>query len=162
MGIQYQDSTGAIIAAPSPVASPDQQVADSVGNLVNPSTEETVASIDAKFNSLGQKTSAASTPIVLASDQSPISITSTISLGVAEHHNGTATSTPATVSFSGTSQSILISNIDLLTAMLVSFDGDSNTFTIVKGQNLSIDAAHASVRVSTSSGTANYQMLVVV
>ena len=136
MGIQLQDSSGNIIISPDSIGSSDQQVADKSLNLINPATEGTLDSI-----------------LQVATEEI---------IGVVEHKNGIATSTPATVSFSGTSQSILINNTDLATNILVSFDGDVNTFTIKKGQSLSIDAAHSSVRVSTSAGTATFQMVVIV
>ena len=44
------------------------------------STESTQASIDAKIPTLGQKTSANSTPVVLSSDQSPIPTASKVAL----------------------------------------------------------------------------------
>ena len=81
-------------------------------------------------------------------------------LGVAEHHNGSATVTPATVNFSGTSKSILIENEDLSQNLLVSFDAGANTKTIGPGQSISIEASHASVQVSSSLGTISYEMLV--
>lgn len=43
MGIQLQDSAGNIIASPDPVAQPDQQVADRIGNLVDPAEEHILA-----------------------------------------------------------------------------------------------------------------------
>ena len=82
--------------------------------------------------------------------------------GVAEHHNGTATTTPANVPFSGTSKSILIDNLDASNNLLVSFDGGSNTKTILPGQSLSIEANHSSVDVSSSAATVAFEMLVTV
>ena len=89
-------------------------------------------------------------------------IDATAVIGVAEHHNGSAVVTPATVTFSGTSKSILIENRDATNDLLVSFDGDTNTKTIGSQQTLSIEANHASVRVSSSAGTVAYEMLVTV
>lgn len=86
----------------------------------------------------------------------------TISSGVAEHHNGSATTTPATVNFSGTSKAILIQNRDSVNNLLVSFDGGTTTKTIDPNQSLSIEANHASVEVSSSAGTVAYEMLVTV
>ena len=82
--------------------------------------------------------------------------------GVAEHHNGNATVTPADVTFSGTSKSILIQNRDGTNNLLVSFDGGSNTKTVDPNQSLSIDASHTVVKVSSSAGTVAYEMLVTV
>jgi len=83
-------------------------------------------------------------------------------VGVAEHHNGSATVTPADVTFSGTSQSILIQNRDGTNDLLVSFDAGATTKAINPGQSLSIDASHPSVKVSSFAGTVAYEMLVVV
>lgn len=83
-------------------------------------------------------------------------------IGVAEHHNGTAIVTPATVNFSGTSKSILIENRDSTNNLLISFDSGANTKTIAPGQSMSIDANHALVDVSASAGIVAYEMLVTV
>lgn len=45
-----------------------------LGTIGAAATEATLASIDGKLNSLGQKTSAGSVPVVFASDQSPLSV----------------------------------------------------------------------------------------
>jgi len=82
--------------------------------------------------------------------------------GVAEHHNGTATTTPATVNFSGTSKAILVDNLDTSKNLLVSFDAGTTTKTVVPGQSLSIEANHTSVEVSAASGTVAFEMLVTV
>ena len=86
----------------------------------------------------------------------------TLVAGVAEHHNGTATTTPANEAFSGTSKSILIDNTDVSGDLLVSFDSGANTKTIVPGQSLSVEANHTSVEVSASAGTVSYEILVAV
>ncbi|TDI97051.1 MAG: hypothetical protein E2O29_02095 [Deltaproteobacteria bacterium] len=82
--------------------------------------------------------------------------------GVAEHHNGTATTTPANVTFTGTSKAILIDNLDASNNLLVSFDGGANTKTVLPGQSLSIEANHSAVAVSSSAATVPFEMLVTV
>lgn len=122
MGIQIFDSNNDLVTPVDPIASPDQQVADISGNIINPAeedgnllsvktntdnldvslasratettlssidstlttqldvllstraTEATLSTLDSKFSALGQNTSANSTPVVLASDQSAIPI----------------------------------------------------------------------------------------
>lgn len=55
-----------------------QRVAQRITSLIGiVATETTLAALSAKFNSLGQKTSANSAPVVLASDQSSIPVTGT-------------------------------------------------------------------------------------
>ncbi len=97
-----------------------------------------------------------------ASEATLATVKTAIDAGVAEHKNGSATGTPATVTFSGTSKSLLIENRDATNNLLVSFDGGANTKTIGPNQVLSIEANHASVDVSSSAGTVAYEMLVTV
>ena len=158
MGIQLQDNTGTIITSPDPIATPDQQVANTSGNLVNPSTEETLNSVKLQTDKLNFTGLKLQTDAAFAGTIGAVNITH----GATEHWNGTATATPATVTFSGTSETILLSNTSSNTDMRISFDAGSKIFTIAKKQSLSIDTGHASVEVSTASGTAGYEMLVVV
>lgn len=54
-----------------------QRIAQRISSLISTvSTETTLAALNAKFNSLGQKTMANSSPVVLASDQGAILVTS--------------------------------------------------------------------------------------
>ncbi len=48
-----------------------------------------LSSIDGKLNSLGQKVSTASVPVVISSDQSPINVITTTSKGSLTDHSGT-------------------------------------------------------------------------
>jgi hypothetical protein len=54
---------------------------DNSGAEISPALESTQSSIDSKLNSLGQKAMAASTPVVIASDQSQVKVTLTDSGG---------------------------------------------------------------------------------
>lgn len=97
-----------------------------------------------------------------ASEATLATVKTAIDAGVTEHHNGTATTTPATAAFSGTSKSILIENRDATNDLLVSFDVGANTKRIAPGQSLSVDANHVSIQVSSSAVTVAYEMLVTV
>ncbi len=118
---------------------------------INPATEDTLATRASE-----------TTLLTIAKEVTLLLIKAALEAGVAEHHNGTAVVTPATVTFSGTSKSLLIDNKDTSGDLLVSFDGGTSTKTIDPGQSLSIEANHTSVQVSASSGTVPYEMLVTV
>ena len=97
-----------------------------------------------------------------ASDATLLTVKTAIDAGVAEHHNGNAVVTPATVTFSGASKSILVENRDATDDLLVSFDAGANTKTIGPEQSLSVEANHATIDVSSSAGTVAFEMLVTV
>jgi hypothetical protein len=73
-------------------------VTANLGTIAGVSTETTLAAINAKLNSLGQKTSANSAPIVIASDQSAIPITGTVTStpGLGQKKTFTYTTGPIT------------------------------------------------------------------
>jgi hypothetical protein len=62
-------------ATPVPISG---TVTANLGTIAGVATESTLSSIDTKLNSLGQKTMAASVPVVIASDQSTLPISATI------------------------------------------------------------------------------------
>ncbi len=74
----------------------------------NQATEiASLASIDSKLNTLGQKVSAASVPVVIASDQSPIPVTGTITTSPNVNvHDGTGVS----ISSTGSSLNVDVTN----------------------------------------------------
>lgn len=135
--------------------------------LATRATEVTLALVKTVLDGIKTAVDAINTTLDVAtstraSEATLLTVKTAVDAGVAEHHNGSATTAPATVSFSGTSKSLLIENRDSTNDLLISFDGDSNTKTIGPGQSLSIEANHASVRVSSSAGTVAYEMLVTV
>lgn len=150
---------------------------------INPATEDTLATraSEATLALLEAKDFATQTTLALVATEATLAaiklqtdkliftgndlnvIDSAVSTaGVAEHHNGTATTTPATVAFSGTSKALLVDNLDASKNLLVSFDSGVNTKTVLPGQSLSIEANHSSVDVSASAGTVAFEMLVTV
>ena len=124
-------------------------------------TEATLAALSAKFGSLGQKAMVGSAPVVISSDQSTLPVNPYNGLGVAEHWNGNAVVTPATVTFSGTAQSILVENIGNA-SIQVSFDGGTKWKTILRSQSMSLDAAHSSIDIKSVAGSVGYEILAVV
>lgn len=133
---------------------------------INPSTEDTLALLEAKDfatqTTLALIKAQTDKLIFTGNDLNVVDSAAAGTTGVAEHHNGTATTTPANVPFSGTSKAILIDNLDASKNLLVSFDGGANTKIVLPGQSLSIEANHTSVDVSSSAGTVAFEMLVTV
>jgi len=78
MSQQIYDSSGNPVAQASQTGSPEQQVANATGLVVNPATEDgNLASIKAKTDNIpaqGQAAMAASTPVVIASNQSAVAV----------------------------------------------------------------------------------------
>lgn len=90
-----------------------------------------LSSIDSKLNSLGQKTMANSVPVVIASDQSPVAVTGTITTSPNVNvHDG------AGVSISSTGSSL---NVDVTNTVPVSQSG-AWTVTANAGTNLNTSA----------------------
>lgn len=83
--INVQDITGTI-SLPTGASTEAKQ---DTGNA-------SLASIDGKLNSLGQKASAASTPVVLASDQTSIPVVSEVAKGTLTNRSGTTSGTANT------------------------------------------------------------------
>jgi len=80
-------------------------------------------------------------------------------LGVPNHYSGTANTTPATVTFNAATKSLFVENLDDSKDIFVSFDGDTNTFIIPSGENLSLDTAVDDLSISASVDGASYQIL---
>jgi hypothetical protein len=108
---------------------------------------------------LGQNVQAASLPVVIASDQSSLNVKSR-SGSVVQHINGTATTSPSTLTFTNPSYSILIDN-GSNSGLLVSFNGGTTFKAILSKSSLAIDATLNSIVVKTSAGSSTYEILVV-
>lgn len=78
----------------------------------------------------------------------------------AKHYNGTATTTPATVTFTPAGKSIFIHNTASSGNLLLSFDAGTTFKTILPGATFSIDAGLASVVVKASTGSVTYESVV--
>ena len=164
-GVDNNDGTATLASTVNVTLDADVDIGDihllNIANAkIDPATEQkqndiiTAIGGISSVDPVGLK-NVASTPINPATED-------TLVAGVAEHHNGSATTTPAPVNFSGTSKAILIDNLDASKNLLVSFDGGTTTKTVPAGQSLSIEANHASVEVSSASGTVAFEMLVTV
>ena len=82
-----------------------------------------------------------------------------------QQFNGTATTSPTTVSFSGdVSSSILIQNVDSgAGSILVSFDGGTTFKTLANQWDfISIDANIIDFVIKTSAGSKSYESIVVI
>lgn len=80
----------------------------------------------------------------------------------AEHHNGTATTTPSEITFSGQARTIMIQNTEVSAAneLLVSFDGGSSFKALRRLAAFSIDLGVPSIWVKSSAGTVAYEAVV--
>ena len=78
----------------------------------------------------------------------------------AKHYNGTATTTPATITFTPTGKSIFIQNTASSNNLLISFDAGSNFKTLKPSEAFSIDAGLVSIDVKSSSGSVTYESVV--
>lgn len=100
-----------------------------------------LSSIDSKLNTLGQKTSANSVPVVIASDQSPITVTGTITTSPDVNvHDGSG------VSISSTSNSL---NVNVTNTVPVSFEA----FDPVDQGNAGLPGDAWYVRITDGSNT---------
>lgn len=79
-----------------------------------------------------------------------------------EHWNGTATTTPVTITFTNQSLNILIQNTEQSAAneLLVSFDGGTTFKALRRLAAISIDAAILSFVVKASGGSVDYESVV--
>jgi hypothetical protein len=82
-----------------------------VGTTGGIALDSTLSSFSAKFGSLGQKTSAGSAPVVIASDQSPIAVTGTITTSPNVNvHDASGTGITSTLNSGKQSLDVNISN----------------------------------------------------
>lgn len=78
----------------------------------------------------------------------------------AAHYNGTATTSPATVTFDPIGKSIFIQNTSTLNNLLISFDAGTTFKTLTPGSAFSIDAGLVSIVVKSSAGSVDYESVV--
>ena len=80
----------------------------------------------------------------------------------AEHFNGTATTTPAEITFTGPSRSIFIQNTAVSAAndLQVSFDGGSTYKSLKRLAAVSIEVKLNSIFVRSSAGSVAYESVV--
>lgn len=83
----------------------------------------------------------------------------TIAGATPHHYNGDAEVAPVDVDFDNVTKTIIIENLHATNSILVSFDGDSNVYTIRPDKVLSLSAAVISLRISASGATTPYQIL---
>lgn len=111
-----------------------------------------LSSIDTKFPPKGQTTSAASTPVVLASDQSPITITGSITASNASI-GATAAAVPASATFvAGKDGSGNLRGLAVSTAGVLSVDGSAVTQP-VSAASLPLPAGAATSALQTTGNT---------
>jgi len=81
-----------------------------------------------------------------------------------EHYNGTATTTPATITFSKPSRAILIQNTAVSAAndLLVSFDGGATFKTLKRLAALSFEVGLPAITVKSTAGSVAYEAVVTV
>jgi len=99
--------------------------------------------------------------LAVNSDGSINVVTGGVSGIAVEHLNGSVGTGGATLTFAAQSVSILVHNVSGGINLLVSFDGGTNFKTVNAGAVLAIDVKLSSIRVKSSAGTANYEILVV-
>lgn len=76
-----------------------------------------------------------------------------------EHHNGTATTSPATVTLAHRVMTLLIDNLSTSNKLGVSFDGGSTYKTLNAGANLGIDYFTTSIMIKALTNTVDYEIM---
>ena len=82
--------------------------------------------------------------------------------GTPEHRNGTAGTTPAPVTFSAATKSVLFRNAHIANDLLVSFDGGAAFFTIPPGAALGLDCAVSGAVVKAGADGTPYECIATV
>lgn len=109
------------------------------------SGNSSLSSIDGKLNSLGQKTMANSVPVVISSDQSPISITGSITATNSANGN-TGSAVPAQATQVGGSDGVNLRALKVSSTGVVSVDGSATTQPV-------------SGTVTANAGTGNFTVV---